>query len=264
LTLIVFSILTVSSLTCFAQGSIIKNPSFEEKNDSNPASWEAWSYDSTATTFKLEEGEGHTGKGFVSIDSKKVNDARYKQSIAVEDNKTYKLTCWAKTENVGDKNTGAVISILDYVYSSKDLKGTVDKWQELTMYAKIGQGVSTINVTVGIGGHGNTNTGKAYFDDISVEEVTSVPNGEQIADISMKQQPQQNSTDSSKKSSNSFVIIAIVVLLVVGVIAYIMFLIKKPVKSHKENDEDEYYDDTDNDNFSGDYSEDSDDDDEYR
>jgi hypothetical protein len=255
---LIIMILTFSAVSAYAEGNLLKNPSFEEVTGENPTGWESWGYNS-GSVFKVEDGEGHSGKKFVSISSDSENDARYKQTIAVKENSTYKLSCWAKTENVGADKTGAIISLLDYVFSSKDLKGTNDKWQYTEMYFKPGTGVKNVVVTVSLGGHGNMNKGKAYFDDLSLEEVTSVPGGASVAPIETKA-PAQNTTSGTEKSNSmgTIIIVIIVALIVIGLIVYIVFVSARSGKTKKDNDQDGYYDseeDDKNDNDNNDYDE---------
>ncbi|MDP4179594.1 MAG: carbohydrate binding domain-containing protein [Bacillota bacterium] len=233
----------------YAEGNMLANPSFEDVTGDNPKGWEPWSY-ASGSTFKVEDGNGHTGKKFVSITSQSENDARYKQTVSVKENSIYKLSCWARTENVGQQKAGAIISILDYVFSSKDLKGTNDKWQYEEMYAKIGPDISSVVVTVSLGGHGNMNTGKAYFDDVSMEEVTSVPSGVEVATISKKQPADNSSTSGDNKSNGSgaLIIVIIVVLIVIGISVYIVIVSKKSKKRNTDSDDnqdEEAYDDSD-------------------
>lgn len=234
-------IMTFSAVYSYAEGNLLMNPSFEEVTGENPTGWEPWGYNG-GSVFKVEEGEGHNGKKFVSITSESENDARYKQTVAVKENTTYKLSCWVKTDNVGTDRTGAIISLLDYVYSSKDLKGTNDKWEYTEMYFKPAKGVSTVVVTISLGGHGNMNKGKAYFDDLSMEEVANVPDGVSVAPIEGKA-PAENTASGSEKATgmSTVIIIIIVAVIVIGLIVYIIFVSSRSGKSKKDNDQDDYY-----------------------
>jgi len=250
--LILMIILTFSTASVYGEGNLLKNSSFEEVNGENPDGWETWGYNS-GSVFKVEEGAGHEGKKFVSITSENDNDARYKQTVAVKENTTYKLSCWVKTENVGSERTGAIISLLDYVYTSKDFKGTNNEWQYAEMYFKPGSGIDSVVVTVGLGGYGNMNKGKAYFDDLSLEEVTNVPDGATVAPIE-KSSPNENASDSNEsKSTSTIIIIIIVALLVIGLIVYIVFVNSRSGKNKNTDDQDDYYDSDDDDENSDDY-----------
>lgn len=236
-------VISSASVYCFAEGNLLKNPSFEQVSGTKPEGWDIWMYNAGGSVVTVENGQGHTGSKFVSITSDKENDARYKQTIPVKENSIYKLSCWAKTENVGTQKSGAFISILNYVDCSKDLKATNDKWTYLEMYARIGAGISTIDVTVSLGGHGNMNTGKAYFDDISVEEVNKVPDGVSVAQIAGSQTQDSQPSDKSSNDNTVFIVLLIVIVLIIGAAAYLIFSGRKRKGGTGEESDDSGYDD---------------------
>ncbi len=247
LTAIIGVLFSYTQSFCFAEGNLLKNPSFEQAVGTNPDGWETWMYVSQGATMTVENGQGHTGSKFVSITNNAENDARFKQAIPVKANSIYKLSCWAKTENVGKDKTGAIISIDGFVDSSKDLKGTNSDWQYLEMYAKIGNGISSIGVTVGLGGYGNMNKGKAYFDDISVEEVSKAPDGATVAQIEKLQPASDQSAGGSDSGSNSFVIVLLIAAVaIIGGIAYFIFTARKSKEDkdygYDKAEEEEYED----------------------
>jgi len=240
---ILMIILTFCTTYSYAEGKLLKNPSFEEGSGEKPDGWDTWAYNS-GSVFKVEEGTGHEGKKFVSITNDNDNDARYKQTVAVKENTTYKLSCWVKTENVGSERTGAIISLLDYVYTSKDFKGTNNEWQYAEMFFRPGSGVDSVVVTVGLGGYGNMNTGKAYFDDLSLEEVTNVPDGVTVAPIEKISHNENAASGSNEsKSTSTIIIIVLVAILVIGLIVYIVFVSSRSGKNKNNDDQDDdYYD----------------------
>ncbi len=252
--LILGMIFSNASIYCFAEGNLIKNASFEQASGDLPDGWEKWMYVPDGSTIKVENGQGHDGNKFISIESKADNDARLKQAVPVKENGIYKLSCWAKTENVGDQRTGAMMSILDSTFTTKDLKGSNDSWQLLEMYARIGSGVSSIEVTVGLGGYGNMNTGKAFFDDLKVEEVSNAPEGIAVAEIgnSASSGDQSGSSDEKASGSKSLIIVLLVIAAaIIGGIAYFIFARRsrnvnedeESVNDDGDDDDDEYVDD---------------------
>jgi dolichyl-phosphate-mannose-protein mannosyltransferase len=235
-TLIIFSLFFVNIAN--AETNLVKNPSFEEFSGSLVINWNFDPYmkDPSYSKSTIESGNAHTGNSFVTIENMKTNDARFKQSIVVKKNTTYKLSCWAKTENVGisQNGKGACISIDNKLETSNDLKGTNSEWQLLEMYVATFSQESFI-VTVGIGGYGSDNIGKASFDDVKVEEVTSVPSGAVLA--SLGEEPSssnnvQSTTEQSKVEQipevtgpgNIFWVILIlgIVVLIGGIIYYLI------------------------------------------
>jgi len=78
---------------------------------------------------------------------------------------------------------------------SKDIRGTVDEWQYTELYIKTGENVETIKVSLGLGGYGNLNTGKASFDNVMLEKVDNVPDGARCVIV---ENPDNTSSDSSE------------------------------------------------------------------
>lgn len=241
--LILGMIVSAASICCFAEGNLLKNASFEQAGADMPDGWEKWMYVPDGSTIKVENGQGHDGSKFIIIDNKKDNDARVKQAVTVKENSIYKLSCWAKTEKVEERNTGANMSVFDYTHSTKDLKGSNNEWQLLEMYVKIGAGVSSIDVCVGLGGYGNMNIGKAYFDDLKVEEVSKAPEGILLADISKKTSDGNGSSGASgeKKSGSLVIVLLVVAAALIGGAVYFIFARKQRNADNGEESEKDGY-----------------------
>jgi len=161
------------------------NPSFEEDDNGRPMFWNTWDWknDRSVTSYHIETGEAHSGEKFATIVNDKENDARFRQLINVKENSMYRISCWVKTENVGFTGLGANISITGRLETSRDVKGTTDGWESIELYVKTGRGINTLDITLGLGGYGYVNTGKASFDDVLVEEVNAIPAGVPMAVI---------------------------------------------------------------------------------
>jgi len=248
--LVVITILLIFSAfqLAYAAGEVnlIQNPSFEDGTGGNPAQWSSWAWkpDADAVDFKLEKGAAHTGNNFVTITNNTENDARYAQTIKVEEGATYKLSCWIKTENVGKDNTGANISLEgrdDAV--SNDIKGTNGKWEQVEMYIVIGSKVNTIDVSIGLGGYGSTTTGKASFDDVAVEKVQTVPQGVTATTIL----PQTNNNNSQPaanpqggfKGLNRTTWLILMAVIIVAVLVVFVMTNRKPKEEEAGEEEDE-------------------------
>lgn len=202
---IILSILLMISLCnikVIAAANLIQNSSFEEITGDTPTGWTKNAWDKNAgSELKVETGGAHSGDKFVTIINKANNDARFSQKINVEENKIYKLSSFIKTDNIGKEGAGACISIEGKLQTSPSLKGNNGDWQLREMYAKVGKGVNNIIVTIDVGGYGNLSTGKASFDDVTVEEVSSIPQNAVVANIESKQN--QAKDDSNKGSADT-------------------------------------------------------------
>ena len=108
------------------------------------------------------------------IENRENNDARVYQTISVEPKKTYKISVIIKTENV-ENGAGANIAAYDCNGTSSGIFGTTEKWTEHTVYLTTVKDQSSIDLSLGLGGFGIMSKGVAYFDDISIEKVSEVP-----------------------------------------------------------------------------------------
>jgi|LSQX01.2.fsa_nt_gb hypothetical protein len=203
----------------FAQNELVSNSSFEEIYDAKPVSWKTWLYNQSpgAVEFKTENGSARTGDNYAVIISNKENDARFMQDVMVEENSMYKISAWIKTENVGEQKLGANISIEGRLETSKDIRGTTSDWQYAEMYVATGKGIDRITISIGLGGYSNENKGKAFFDDVLMEKVDTIPQGAVIAHIDTENMESQDSfnekTGPTPESPGNYTWILLVVTL---------------------------------------------------
>ncbi len=205
--LLVFSLITLFFYTTTiigADSNLIQNGSFENDSDSTPAFWQTsiWDKSPDATECKYESGNAHSGSKYITIINNKANDSRYIQPVNVSENKMYMLSCWVRATNIPKDKKGANISLEGKLESSTDAWETNGTWQRLVMYAKTGPGITTFTVTVGIGTYGSINTGRASFDDVTVEEVSSIPEGAVVCNLT-NNTTQQSGIENNNNGGNS-------------------------------------------------------------
>jgi hypothetical protein len=205
--LITAALLLTIAVASYAQViNYIFNGSFEQLIDGSPANWVTHSYDksSDAAVFKVETDNPQLGEKYATITNNVPNDSRYIQTVLVEENKKYKLSCYIKTENVSEEGNGANLSIAGQQVTSKKIKGTTDDWEYVELYTVIESGVETMKVTVGVGGYGALSTGKASFDNVLMEEVETIPEGAPCAIIKpTENESKDNKDNNSDNSSNN-------------------------------------------------------------
>lgn len=169
---VILSFIVITMMGCDTpKENLLKNPSFEEVHNGRPAFWETMAFEPDNSQFAVEKGAGRSGQRFAAITSTSGNDARYWQRVPVQEFKCYKITAWAKTENIGKKGLGANISIMENLLISNEIHGTHHKWKRLELYIQAGEGVQSVTVAVGLGGYGSLNTGKVWFDYVQMVEV---------------------------------------------------------------------------------------------
>ena len=113
-----------------------------------------------------------TGKSAsYKIESKEFNDAMFYETIKVDPQTPYKVTCMVKTENVINQENnfggGAQISIEGTTERSNAISGTND-WQKLILYFD-SKDRTEVNIGFRLGGYDNMSTGTAWFTDITCE-----------------------------------------------------------------------------------------------
>lgn len=216
-----FTALVTMSMTTniFAGGNLIKNSSFEEEQNGIPTEWYYHSHvnDDGATEFKIETEGAHSGDKCLTIINNVDNDSRCIQPISAQPNKKYKLSCYIKAENIGDTGNGAILSVEGQVAASHTLRNTNGNWEYVELYVKTGDGIDNFKVTVGVGGYGAMSTGKASFDDVTAEEVDSIPDRATVAIVERPSPPSNSTSDGDKESGPSkivWIILAVAILIV--------------------------------------------------
>lgn len=86
-------------------------------------------------------------------------------------------------EECGEGTKGANVSFSGIYGTSRDLHDTDGQWETLTLYGRTGKGQKEVTVMVRLGGYGSENTGKAWFTDVRLEQVETVPVGETVLDL---------------------------------------------------------------------------------
>jgi len=153
--------------------NIVLNGSFEEVDADEPAYWIRDTYlaGQENSRMKIEEGDAHSGSRFATIESLQPNDAKWTQTVSVKPDSLYKLSCWVRVVQVDEGATGANISVLGIGTTSRDVKTSSGSWELLELVGRTGAEQQQVTVAVRLGSYGNLNTGKADFDDFSMEQI---------------------------------------------------------------------------------------------
>ncbi len=207
-------LVSIASSAGASSESLVVNPSFEEGSGNIPYGWTTWQWNSDpgVTEFGIKEGDAHSGSRYVTVQNNSDNDARFRQTVRVEQNSKYRISCRVKTENTGKDTLGANISIEGRLETSRDIKGTNDRWEMTELYVQTGEGVSSFVLTLGLGGYGNINTGTAAFDEVVMEKVDIIPAGASAALIEKKKDDATKQTNGSSTKRPLWLILVAVVL----------------------------------------------------
>lgn len=173
--LILFSfVLLFSCSFALAEEELLINGGFDGEEGALPDEWrsEAWYSGADDMLVELLSEDGNSVLHIVNyID----NDVRLCQTIEVEPNSCYRLSCRIKTDGV-DGGAGANVSIVDSLATSSALLGTAD-WQTVELTGVTGDDQTTLTVAARIGGYGLLSFGEAWFDDFSVVRLDEPPDG---------------------------------------------------------------------------------------
>jgi hypothetical protein len=226
-------IVIITMIPVFSATNLTNNPSFEEENGALPGGWQmgVTEQDPGITEFQYEKSGGHSGGKFVTIVNHSPNDARLKQEVGIKEYTVYKISCWIKTRNLDASQKGANISVDGKLETSVDIKGTNGKWEYNEMYVKTGSGVSSMIITVGIGGYGSETTGQASFDDVMVEEI-GIPEGAVVAQLG-NVEPRKNAppaidfTSIGGPTSTIWVLVISAIMVAAAGVLFYYLLIRK-------------------------------------
>ncbi|MDF2927735.1 MAG: glycosyl transferase family protein [Paenibacillaceae bacterium] len=172
---------------CSAADNLLHNGDFEQGSGS--AGWEqdVWNHGDTYSRLMITADYAHAGRRSVFIDSIRENDAKWIQAVAVKPEALYKLSGWIRAEGIGTEAKGANLSVLGSSDMSVDLKDTGGEWQYVELYGKTGAKQKEMKIALRIGGYGSLNKGKAWFDDVALEEVQAVPVEAKLASFAEQQ-----------------------------------------------------------------------------
>ena len=122
--------------------------------------------------FKRDNKVKYSKQSSYRIKSEEYNDAMFYETIKVEKNQPYKVTCMVKTENVvpeeEQSSIGAQISIEGSTERSIAIQGTTE-WQKIEFIFN-SEDRDTVNLGFRLGGNAGQAKGTAWFSDFTLEE----------------------------------------------------------------------------------------------
>ena len=207
--------------------NLLSNGGFESVTTSNlPHDWYATAYRNQPGYSRMTATDemAHSGRYSVLIENASANDARFTFTAKVEPESLYRLSGYVFVEHMEDTGNGANFGI-EGVYSFSDcIFDTNGEWRYLEWYGETGEKQTEITIGVRVGGYSAESTGKAYFDDIVLEKVDSLPQ-DIIAslwykDSSTVSAPADDIAADSQKST--------VLFLILGVLFLVFFTVARP------------------------------------
>lgn len=199
--MILMIIPAISASVLANEMNLVQDPGFEEAAESP---WSFSDLNPGKSIIAQDESQFHSGKKSICFISNLPNGIRCTQIVKVKEYTNYKVSCWIKTENVGIDNCGAFLSVAGFNKRSEEVKGTTEGWKYLELKEFTTKKINEICVILELGDIGSLNTGKVWFDDVSVVEC--------------------------KDDSNSFMKI-IIFIFMIGLLGAIIYFIWKPKKT---------------------------------
>ena len=203
--------------------NLLLNSGFEYVTASGmPEKWYVTSYRSQEGYSRLgiTSEKAHSGQYSAVIENASSNDARFTCTVKVKPESLYKLSGYVYVEHMEDTGNGANFGIEGIYSFSEGLFDTAGDWKYLEWYGETGEDQNEVTIGIRVGGYSAESVGKAYFDDIVLEEVDSLPD-EVIAalwysDPSYVQTASEEDTTSAEKNTVLFICIAACYLVLVG------------------------------------------------
>ena len=157
--------------------NLIVNGGFES-GGGMPSGWSVgrWIWDEGVSYLFLSD-EAYSGSASICVENVEENDARFEQTVEVEPNAYYCVSCMVKAEGCGIGRAGAGVSVEDTFISSAYAYDTEGEWQRLELYGKTGANQKSMTIYCRVGGYSSLNVGKAWFDDVEVVRLAALPAG---------------------------------------------------------------------------------------
>lgn len=164
---------------CLAETkNLLANGSFEQLDGSgNPIDWYANAYRGQAgySRIAVTDAKAHSGRYSAMIENASSNDARFICTADVKPQALYRLSGYILVDHMEDVGNGANLA-LEGIYAFSDcLFDTAGEWQYVEWYGETGPEQTELTFGVRVGGYSAESVGKAYFDDIALEEVNALP-----------------------------------------------------------------------------------------
>lgn len=197
--------------------NLLSNGGFELLNAAGePVDWYASAYRTQAgySRISVTDEKARSGKYSAMVENATANDARYTCTVPVMPNSLYRLSGYVLVDAMNDAGNGANFAVEGIYAFSECLFDTEGEWRYLEWYGETGENQTELTFGVRVGGYGAESVGRAYFDDIVLEKVDSLPQ-EIIASVwyAVKAEPAAASAaaeSNGEKSTTLFIMIAVV------------------------------------------------------
>lgn len=197
--MLIICILPVSVSRAFAAGNLVQNPGFEQGGADAPTGWmqDAWITGEDSGRIAIQSEEVHSGNQAAMIENLEPNHLRWVQDIPAEPGQYYKISGWVKVVSTEGAGTGANIFVVGVAGGVPSVVDTGGEWQYLEFYGQTGPEQRQFGIGASLGGYSSLIKGKAYFDDVSVEQLDTAPVGQDIISLDSSVVDQGDSAENA-------------------------------------------------------------------
>ena len=179
-----FMLLAFSACAEGDNSNLLFNGNFEILDtDGLPSGWfpDAYLMDPGYSVFSSAEGMDGSGTNAASVNNTASNDARFAQDVSVEPETLYCLSGYIKADSISGGH-GANLSIEGVYAFSEKVYETDGEWKYIEYYGETGPEQYSVTIFARVGGYSGESKGHAFFDNLKLQIVESVPDGV-IADL---------------------------------------------------------------------------------
>lgn len=97
-------------------------------------------------------------------------------NIPVAENSNYRISCELHTQDVSGGG-GANVSVVGSLAASEPVVGTSNGWQQVELVGKTGADQEEMTICIRLGGYGALCSGTAWFRNVEVVQLDSLPLG---------------------------------------------------------------------------------------
>jgi dolichyl-phosphate-mannose-protein mannosyltransferase len=157
-----------------AAQNLLQNGNFAKGSEDQPDEWRTEAWINKPEAFVCHWHPPQNGNpGELEVDNLQANDGRWMQPLSLGPG-WYQLSADIRSENVGTKEDGASISIMEDGIMSPEIRGTTG-WQRVSLYLKVGGKGADVDVALRIGGFASLNAGRAFFRNATLIAIDAPP-----------------------------------------------------------------------------------------
>jgi dolichyl-phosphate-mannose-protein mannosyltransferase len=170
----VFVFIAITPRHVCAANNLLQNGNFAKGSEDQPDEWRTEAWINKPDAFVCHWHPPQNGApGELEVNNLQANDGRWMQPLSLGPG-WYQLSADIRTENVGAKEDGASISIMEDGIMSAEIRGTTG-WQRVSLYLKVSGKGADVDVALRVGGFASLNTGRAFFRNATLIAVDAPP-----------------------------------------------------------------------------------------